>query len=115
MGVRVVVPFGPRTIQGYVMDIQQQPSEDVNIDKLKPIKEIRDIRPELTPELIQLSEWLSHYHISKRISVLEAMLPSAIKAKYTKVFKIVRHNDIEEDILKYFDNNGYYKYKDAQK
>jgi hypothetical protein len=37
------------------------------------------------------------------------------KAKYTKVFKIVRHNDIEEDILKYFDNNGYYKYKDAQK
>ena len=43
------------------------------------------------------------------------MLPSAIKAKYTKVFKIVRHNDIEEDILKYFDNNGYYKYKDAQK
>ena len=34
------------------MDIQQQPSEDVNIDKLKPIKEIRDIRPELTPELI---------------------------------------------------------------
>ena len=115
VGVRVVVPFGPRTIQGYVMDIQQQPSEDVNIDKLKAIKEIRDIRPELTPELIQLSEWLSHYHISKRISVLEAMLPSAIKAKYTKVFKIVRHNDIEEDILKYFDNNGYYEYKDAQK
>jgi primosomal protein N' len=31
VGVRVVVPFGPRTIQGYVMDIQQQPSEDVNI------------------------------------------------------------------------------------
>ena len=51
VGVRVVVPFGPRTIQGYVMDIQQQPSEDVNIDKLKPIKEIRDIRPELTLNL----------------------------------------------------------------
>jgi primosomal protein N' len=46
VGVRVVVPFGPRTIQGYVMDIQQQPSEDVNIDRLKAIKEIRDIRPE---------------------------------------------------------------------
>jgi primosomal protein N' (replication factor Y) len=39
------------------MDIQQQPSEDVNIDRLKAIKEIRDIRPELTPELIQLSKW----------------------------------------------------------
>ena len=87
MGVRVVVPFGPRTIQGYVMDIQQQPSEDVNIDKLKAIKEIRDIRPELTPELIQLSEWLSHYHISKRISVLEAMLQARLKQNTLKYLK----------------------------
>ena len=49
---------------------------------------MRDIKPELTSELIQLSEWMSHYHVMKRISVLEAMLPSAIKAKY-KAFSII--------------------------
>ena len=43
------------------------------------------------------------------------MLQARLKQNTLKVFKIVRHNDIEEDILKYFDNNGYYKYKDAQK
>lgn len=86
VGVRVIVPFGPRTIQGYVMDIQDKPDEDVNISKLKAIKEVQDIQPELTPELVQLSEWMSHYHVTKRISVLEAMLPSAIKAKYNKAF-----------------------------
>ena len=53
----------------------------MDISKLKEIKEVRDIKPELTSELIQLSEWMSHYHVMKRISVLEAMLPSAIKAK----------------------------------
>ncbi|GGG86605.1 primosomal protein N' [Staphylococcus pragensis] len=115
VGVRVIVPFGPRTIQGYVMDIQSQPSDDIDIQKLKEIKEVQDIRPELTPELIQLSEWLSYSHVSKSISVLEAMLPSAIKAKYTKVFEVVKHNDIEEELLKYFDSKGHYKYKEAQK
>ena len=49
---------------------------------------MRDIKPELTSELIQLSEWMSHYHVMKRISVLEAMLPSAIKAKYKKAFQL---------------------------
>ena len=61
----------------------------MDISKLKEIKEVRDIKPELTSELIQLSEWMSHYHVMKRISVLEAMLPSAIKAKYKKAFSII--------------------------
>ena len=34
----------------------------MDISKLKEIKEVRDIKPELTSELIQLSEWMSHYH-----------------------------------------------------
>ncbi|MDT0736875.1 primosomal protein N' [Staphylococcus haemolyticus] len=115
VGVRVVVPFGPRTIQGYVMNIETEPSDDINLEKLKEIKEVQDIKPELTSELIQLSKWISHYHVSKSISVLEVMLPSAIKAKYTKVFEVVKHNDMDEQLLKFFDSDGQYKYKDAQK
>ncbi|MCU7258280.1 hypothetical protein NYR20_32150, partial [Pseudomonas aeruginosa] len=34
IGVRVIVPFGPRTIQGYVMSIQSQPDEGIDISKL---------------------------------------------------------------------------------
>ena len=71
------------------MNIQQKPDGNMDISKLKEIKEVRDIKPELTSELIQLSEWMSHYHVMKRISVLEAMLPSAIKAKYKKAFSII--------------------------
>ena len=112
IGVRVVVPFGPRTIQGYVMNIQQEPDGNMDISKLKEIK-VRDIKPELTSELIQLSEWMSHYHVMKRISVLEAMLPSAIKAKYKKAFQL----SIQKFIFKtkaLFNNDGYYLYKEAQ-
>lgn len=114
IGVRVIVPFGPRTIQGYVMEIAEEADPELDLEKLKEIKEIQDIKPELTPELVDLSEWYGKYHVTKRISILEAMLPSAIKAKYTKVFEMVEDELLPEDLLKKFDREGHYAYKAAQ-
>ncbi|GJF87122.1 primosomal protein N' [Staphylococcus argenteus] len=114
-GIRVVVPFGPRTIQGYVMEVTTQPDSQLDMSKLKSIIEVKDIKPELTPELIALSEWMSATHVIKRISMLEVMLPSAIKAKYKKAFMLKDDTEVTADILKRFDKNGFYYYKDAQK
>ncbi|MCG7340535.1 primosomal protein N' [Staphylococcus auricularis] len=114
VGMRVVVPFGSRTIQGYVMSIEDDAEAQMDISKLKEIQEIQDIKPELTPELIKLSEWYSRYFVTKRISILEVMLPSALKAKYQKVFEIVDDSQISADILKRFDSEGHYPYKMAQ-
>lgn len=114
-GIRVVVPFGPRTIQGYVMEVTTQPDSQLNISKLKNIIEVKDIKPELTPELIALSEWMSTTHVIKRISMLEVMLPSAIKAKYKKAFMLKDDTELTSEIIERFDKNGFYYYKDAQK
>lgn len=81
-GQRVVVPFGPRKIQGYVITV----TDNAEYDKLKPVIAIQDFIPELTPELIELSEWMSYSHVSKRIAVLDAMLPNAVKGKYKRYF-----------------------------
>ncbi|UXR72412.1 primosomal protein N' [Staphylococcus sp. IVB6240] len=113
-GVRVLVPFGPRKIQGYVMQIVPDEQSDIEIHRLKPIYEVKDIQPELTEELVKLSEWYSHYFVSKRISILEAMLPSAIKAKYTKAFKITEAEKLPEYLLQRFNQEGIYPYKAAQ-
>ncbi len=114
-GIRVVVPFGPRTIQGYVMEVATQPDSKLDISKLKSIIEVKDIKPELTPELIALSEWMSTTHVIKRISMLEVMLPSAIKAKYKKAFMLKDDTELTSEIVERFDKNGFYFYKDAQK
>lgn len=114
VGMRVIVPFGPRTIQGYVMQVIEEPDGNIDIAKLKEIKEIQDIKPELTEELIQLTEWYNNYFVTKRISMLEVMLPSAIKAKYTKVFSIVDADTVPESLLVKFDKDGQYPYKEAQ-
>lgn len=115
IGVRVIVPFGPRTIQGYVVDIQPEVDDNIDQAKLKSIQEVQDIKPELTRELIELSEWMSDTHVIKRISMLEVMLPSAIKAKYRKVFKLVDSQGVPLELLQRFDKEGYYTYKEAQK
>lgn len=114
VGMRVIVPFGPRTIQGYVMQVTDKPDDNIDIAKLKEIKEIQDIKPELTEELIQLTEWYNNYFVTKRISMLEVMLPSAIKAKYTKVFSIVHVDAVPEELKVKFDKDGQYPYKEAQ-
>lgn len=114
IGMRVIVPFGPRTIQGYVMKITDQPDSNIDINKLKEIKEIQDIKPELTEELIQFTEWYNNYFVTKRISMLEVMLPSAIKAKYTKVFSIEDTNALPETLAEKFDSSGHYAFKAAQ-
>ncbi|KIX90965.1 primosomal protein N' [Staphylococcus microti] len=113
-GVRVLVPFGPRKIQGYVMQLVSDAETDIEINRLKPIYEVKDIQPELTEELVKLSEWYSHYFVAKRISMLEAMLPSAMKAKYTKVFELVEPDCLPEQLLHRFNREGIYPYKTAQ-
>ncbi|QLK85827.1 primosomal protein N' [Staphylococcus sp. 17KM0847] len=113
-GVRVIVPFGSRKIQGYVMNLVPDRDSDIEISRLKPIYEVKDIQPELTEELVELSEWYSRYFIAKRISILEAMLPSALKAKYTKAFQLIDKTLLPEALLARFNQEGIYKYKEAQ-
>ncbi|MDO5376606.1 MAG: primosomal protein N' [Staphylococcus rostri] len=113
-GVRVLVPFGLRKIQGYVMQLVPDEQSDISLNRLRPVYEVKDIQPELTEELVKLSEWYSHYFVSKRISMLEAMLPSAIKAKYTKAFQVKEVEALPASLAQRFNQEGIYPYKAAQ-
>ncbi|MCA0988021.1 primosomal protein N' [Guptibacillus algicola] len=79
-GMRVVVPFGPRKIQGFVISVEQE-SE---LDKLKELEEIKDVTPVLTPELLDLGFWLTEKTLCYAVSAFQAMLPAAMKANVTK-------------------------------
>ncbi|WP_414046664.1 primosomal protein N' [Macrococcus equi] len=109
-GMRVVVPFGPRKVQGYVIEI----SDSAEYDKLKAIISAQDYVPELTQELIELSEWMSFTHVSKRIAVLDAMLPAALKGKYKKILKIADDTALPEELIQYFNDNKLYLEKAQQ-
>ncbi|MGR3741653.1 primosomal protein N' [Companilactobacillus sp. DQM5] len=82
IGVRVEVPFGRRKIQGFVDEIV----EDTTFDgDLKPISNVIDIEPVLNTEMLKLSKWIADKTYSFRISSLQTMLPSVMRAKYHQI------------------------------
>ncbi|MGM0840793.1 MAG: primosomal protein N' [Bacillota bacterium] len=83
-GMRVIVPFGPRKIQGFVIELK----EKGEVSKLKSIVEPMDLVPVLNKELLTLGNWLTEKTLCFKISAFQAMLPAAMKAKYEKIFQL---------------------------
>ena len=101
IGCRVKVPFGPRTVLGFVVELKNESTFDLN--KLKPIAEIMDIEPVLNKELMQLANWLKRETICFEIDALQVMLPSALRAKYEKFAHLkVEKEELDGQLLAYF-------------
>lgn len=92
-GMRVVVPFGPRKIQGFVISV----AEESEHAKLKEVSEVKDVTPILTKELLDLGFWLTEKTLCYAVSALQAMLPAAMKANVTKT--IVLGNRVNDEAI----------------
>jgi primosomal protein N' (replication factor Y) (superfamily II helicase) len=105
VGCRVKVPFGPRAVLGFVVEIKNDSQFDLN--KLKPIAELMDIEPVLNEELMQLANWLKRETICFEIDALQVMLPSALRAKYEKIAHLkVPKEELSDQLLAYFPKNS---------
>jgi primosomal protein N' (replication factor Y) (superfamily II helicase) len=88
-GMRIIVPFGPRKIQGFVVGLK----DESDFAKLKEISEPMDLYPVLTEELLDLGDWLAEKTLCYKISGFQAMLPAALKAKYEKKLILAENVD----------------------
>lgn len=79
VGSRVGVPFGRRTVQGFVLSLHEEPEMDPK--RMKPVQELLDMMPPLPPDLVQLADWMSRKYACSLISALQAMIPAALKGK----------------------------------
>lgn len=86
VGSRVAVPFGHRTVQGFVVSLES--GETGTASRLKPIQEVLDLLPPLSPELVELGDWMSQRYACRRISALQAMLPTALKGKAERLISL---------------------------
>ncbi len=76
-GMRVIVPFGPRKIQGFVISVTEQSS----YEKTKEMIEVLDAVPILSEELLQLGNWLAESTLSFKVSAYQLMVPAALRTK----------------------------------
>ncbi|TKC18612.1 primosomal protein N' [Robertmurraya kyonggiensis] len=101
-GVRVIVPFGPRKIQGFVVGF----SDRSEFTGLKEIIEPMDLTPVLNEELLGLGDWLTEQTLSYKISAFQVMLPAALKAKYEKKIMLRKSIDLLPEELQFlFEKN----------
>ncbi|HJV31821.1 MAG TPA: primosomal protein N' [Bacillales bacterium] len=100
-GMRVIVPFGPRKIQGFVISLK----EESDFETLKELVEPMDLVPVLNQELLGLGQWLTENTLCFKIAAYQAMLPAALKAKYEKKVKLSSQfniNDLPEGLQPFF-------------
>lgn len=100
VGMRVEVPFGNgnRHIQGFVVGRNQQEAADPSI-QLKNILRVLDIAPVLNDELLQLADYMKRTTYAFKITCLQTMLPSVMKAEYQKYIFRTDRLDPEADAL----------------
>ncbi len=82
IGHRVLVPFGNRNIEGYVVGIKNHC--DYPIEKLKSVAKILDEKPLILPEMFALSDFMIKNNHLKRVDTLRLFLPSGIRKEKIK-------------------------------
>lgn len=86
VGSRVGVPFGRRTVQGFVLSLHRE--SDMDPARMKPIQELLDLMPPLPPDLVELAEWMSRKYACSMISALQVMIPAALKGKAERYISV---------------------------
>ncbi len=105
-GMRVVIPFGPRKITGFVIGF----TNESEFKKLREIIDILDIIPALTNELLELGRWLSDQTMSLYISTYQAMLPQVLKSKYERTL-IKQSDTLPKELSVLFKNSDEISYE----
>lgn len=100
IGKRVLVPFGTRNIEGFVLNKTSKPD---NYDA-KDIIDVIDEDEVLNDELLDLGKFMNKKYLCNLISCYQAMLPKALKAKVknnenVKTIKYIKLNENIKDIV----------------
>ncbi len=77
LGKRVKISFRNKKRVGIIIDIVQK----TNFTDLKEIEEVLDPIPILTKGVLDLIEWIAHYYLCPRGTVLNYLVPSRVSVK----------------------------------
>ncbi|MHC5020808.1 MAG: primosomal protein N' family DNA-binding protein, partial [Planctomycetota bacterium] len=99
-GVRVRVPFGPRSVVAYCVG---RPATS-DFDALKPIQAVLDPEPLIDPPMLELSRWMAGYYRASLGEVLEAVLPAGVRkasaaSKQHKVVRLLSRPEFVQEVV----------------
>ncbi|MGH9721318.1 MAG: replication restart helicase PriA, partial [Bryobacteraceae bacterium] len=83
-GCRILVPFGPRKMTGFVIECHDRKPEMATREALRLI----DAAPVLDEALMALGKWIAGYYCAPLGEVLRGMLPLASEIRAGKVYQL---------------------------
>jgi primosomal protein N' (replication factor Y) len=104
VGQRVKVPLGKRNrpATGYVVAIK----EGSDYPRVKDLLDIEDERVLVTPGLLELSRWMSRYYCAPLGTVLDSVIPAAVKKRIGMGYvQMVRLCKTREELQELFEKN----------
>lgn len=86
-GIRVVVPFGRRTVVGVVTALEHSSPRA----RLKSVSDVLDASPILSPELLALARWIAEYYFAPLGEVIKAMLVQGATRPGRRKIRLLPH------------------------
>lgn len=90
-GFRVIVPFGNRKIEGYVINIKE--TTDCPKDKLKSVISTCEEYPLILPEIIELIKYMKNKLYLRLLDGIRLAVPSQVRSADYKIEKILTLNE----------------------
>ena len=92
-GVRVRIPLGRQVRTGVVTAFAAEPP----VYDTRPILEVLDADPFLTPEMLDLARWAARYYLTPLADVLAVVVPTHLPAApHERVARLTRRLDATE-------------------
>ncbi|HEV2863792.1 MAG TPA: primosomal protein N' [Pyrinomonadaceae bacterium] len=90
VGARLLVPFGRTLATGYVVALHDalDPAAEIEDSEIKDAEELLDADPLLTPEVLEITRWISDYYAAPWGEVLKAALPAGLNSSIEQIVTI---------------------------
>lgn len=103
IGHRLLVPFGNRSVEGYLLSIKEKSSFDSS--KLKQIISVLDEKPLINNELMQLIRFMKEKYYLRYVDCFRLIIPSEIRngkvrSLVKKTLRLADENVVNNYILK---------------
>ena len=94
-GCRLLVPFGSRRLNGFILRVHNDPPAAEARDALR----LLDEEPVLDAELLSLGQWIASYYCAPLGEVLRGMVPLAGEVRHGKIYFLT---DAGRDVARRF-------------
>ncbi|HEY6122873.1 MAG TPA: primosomal protein N', partial [Pyrinomonadaceae bacterium] len=80
VGARILVPLGRTKVTGYIVALHENLNRENSVDEadIKEVENVLDLIPVCTPEILEITRWVSDYYGSAWGEVIKAALPPGI-------------------------------------